>query len=87
MKVRAVVLRHPGVPVAIEEVELDPPRPTEVLVRVAAAGVCHSDVRHADGELGRSHAYTASDGEGGADGVGRRVGYRHDDHLEFAPFL
>ena len=29
-----------------------PPREDEVLVRVAAAGVCHSDVRLADGELG-----------------------------------
>jgi S-(hydroxymethyl)glutathione dehydrogenase / alcohol dehydrogenase len=50
--VRAVVLRQPGLPVAVEEVELDPPKAAEVLVRVAAAGVCHSDVRLADGELG-----------------------------------
>jgi S-(hydroxymethyl)glutathione dehydrogenase / alcohol dehydrogenase len=39
-------------PVRVEEVELDPPKAGEVLVRVAAAGVCHSDVRLADGELG-----------------------------------
>jgi len=51
--VRAVVLREPGRPVAVEEVELDPPKAHEVLVRVAAAGVCHSDVRLADGELGQ----------------------------------
>jgi S-(hydroxymethyl)glutathione dehydrogenase/alcohol dehydrogenase len=49
---RAAVLRHPTQPVATEEVELDPPKADEVLVRVAAAGVCHSDVRYADGELG-----------------------------------
>jgi S-(hydroxymethyl)glutathione dehydrogenase/alcohol dehydrogenase len=49
---RAAVLREPGRPVAIEEVELDPPSAGEVLVRVAAAGVCHSDVRLAAGELG-----------------------------------
>jgi alcohol dehydrogenase len=52
MLVRAAVLREPGLPVTVEEVELDPPRAREVLVRVAAAGVCHSDVRLADGELG-----------------------------------
>ena len=52
MRVRAAVLHEPGHPVGIEEVELDPPKPGEVLVRVAAAGVCHSDVRLADGELG-----------------------------------
>jgi S-(hydroxymethyl)glutathione dehydrogenase / alcohol dehydrogenase len=49
---RAVVLRHPRQAVAVEEVELDPPKEQEVRVRVAAAGVCHSDVRLADGELG-----------------------------------
>ena len=52
MRIRAAVLRHPSQPVAIEEVELDPPKAEEVLVRVAAAGVCHSDVRYADGDLG-----------------------------------
>lgn len=49
---RAVVLREPRRPVRVEEVELAPPRAEEVLVRIAAAGVCHSDVRLADGELG-----------------------------------
>jgi S-(hydroxymethyl)glutathione dehydrogenase/alcohol dehydrogenase len=52
MIVRAAVLHRPGQPVTVEEVELDPPKAGEVLVRVAAAGVCHSDVRFADGELG-----------------------------------
>ncbi len=52
MRIRAAVLRHPGVPVASEEVELADPRAGEVLVRVAAAGVCHSDVHLADGSLG-----------------------------------
>jgi S-(hydroxymethyl)glutathione dehydrogenase/alcohol dehydrogenase len=49
--IRAAVLRAPG-EVRVEDVELDPPRPGEVLVRVAAAGVCHSDVHLADGALG-----------------------------------
>ncbi len=52
MRIRAAVLREPGRPVTVEEVELDPPQANEVLVRVAAAGVCHSDVRLADGALG-----------------------------------
>lgn len=52
MKIKAAVLRQPGEAVAVEDVELDPPKAGEVLVRVAAAGVCHSDVRYADGELG-----------------------------------
>jgi S-(hydroxymethyl)glutathione dehydrogenase/alcohol dehydrogenase len=49
--IRAAVLREPG-DVRVEEVVLDPPGPGEVLVQVAAAGVCHSDVHLADGSLG-----------------------------------
>ena len=52
LAVRAAVLREPGRPIEIETVRLDPPRAGEVQVRVAAAGVCHSDVHLADGVLG-----------------------------------
>jgi Zn-dependent alcohol dehydrogenase len=52
IEIRAVVLREPGRPVATETVVLAPPRRGEVLVRVVAAGVCHSDVHLADGRLG-----------------------------------
>jgi len=52
MRITAAVLHEPGRPLTIEEVELAAPREDEVLVRVAAAGVCHSDIRLADGELG-----------------------------------
>lgn len=51
MTIQAVVLREPG-DVRVEEVELDPPQAGEVLVKVAAAGVCHSDVHFANGALG-----------------------------------
>ena len=43
MKVKAAVFREPGTPFAIETLDLAPPGAGEVLVRVAAAGVCHSD--------------------------------------------
>src|SRR5450755_4569536 len=52
LTMRACVLREPGRPVTVETVTLEPPRADEVLVRIVAAGVCHSDVRLADGELG-----------------------------------
>ena len=55
MRMRAAVLHRPDEPVTVEDVELDPPKAGEVLVRVVAAGVCHSDVRYADGELGEGH--------------------------------
>ena len=43
MKCRAAVLRGVGEDWEIRQVELDPPRNGEVLVRMAVAGVCHSD--------------------------------------------
>ena len=57
MKTRAAVLREIGrrppfaesTPLTIEDVELDGPGPGEVLVRVVAAGLCHSDLSVADG--------------------------------------
>jgi NDMA-dependent alcohol dehydrogenase len=41
--VRAAVLRELEKPFAVEDVELGPPGPGEVEVRISAAGVCHSD--------------------------------------------
>ena len=42
MKVTAAVTREKG-KLAIETVELDPPKASEVLVRIVASGVCHTD--------------------------------------------
>jgi S-(hydroxymethyl)glutathione dehydrogenase/alcohol dehydrogenase len=41
--VRAAVLNAPKTPFSVEELELGPPKSGEVLVRMAATGVCHSD--------------------------------------------
>jgi S-(hydroxymethyl)glutathione dehydrogenase / alcohol dehydrogenase len=75
MRIRAAVLRHPGTPVEVEDVELDRPKANEVLVRVAAAGVCHSDVRHADGDLGPGKwpAVMGHEGAGVVEAVGAEV--------------
>jgi NDMA-dependent alcohol dehydrogenase len=43
MQVRAAVFYEPHVPFSVETLDLAPPQAGEVLVRVAAAGVCHSD--------------------------------------------
>lgn len=47
---RAAVLWSQGDPLSVEEVELSPPGPGEVLVEVKAAGVCHSDLHPARGD-------------------------------------
>jgi S-(hydroxymethyl)glutathione dehydrogenase/alcohol dehydrogenase len=44
MRVQAVVVHDSGGGPALEDVELDPPGPGEVLVRVAASGICGSDL-------------------------------------------
>ena len=43
MKVRAAVAWEPGRPLEIEEVELAEPRDGEVLIKMIATGVCHTD--------------------------------------------
>jgi alcohol dehydrogenase (nicotinoprotein) len=43
MKTRAAVLRKGGTPWEITEVDLDEPKAGEVLIRMEAAGLCHSD--------------------------------------------
>ena len=51
MKTRAAVLRDMGKDWEIIELELDPPREGEVLVRFAAAGLCHSDDHLRTGDI------------------------------------
>ena len=61
MKCRAAILRTTGAekpyaesqPLSIEEIELDPPGPNEVLVKIAGAGVCHSDLSVINGSRAR----------------------------------
>ena len=50
MKMRAAVVRELN-QLTVEEVILDPPKAGEVLVRMKAAGVCHSDLHTMRGEL------------------------------------
>ena len=47
---RAAVMREVGLPLGIEDVEIAEPGPGEVLVKMAATGVCHSDLHALKGE-------------------------------------
>jgi len=75
MQVRAAVLREPGRPPAVEAIELDGPRRGEVLVRVVAAGVCHTDLHLAEGKLGtgRTPMVLGHEGAGVVEAVGEGV--------------
>ena len=50
MKIKAAILWEQGQPLSIEDADLDPPGPGEVLVEIKAAGVCHSDLHPARGD-------------------------------------
>ncbi len=47
---KAAVVRSFGKPLTIEEVAIPTPGPGEVLVRIVATGVCHTDLHAADGD-------------------------------------
>ena len=51
MKCQGAVLRGVGEDWEIQEITLDPPREGEVLVKMAVAGICHSDDHFATGDM------------------------------------
>ena len=52
-----VVSRRAGEPTRLEEINLDPPGPGEVLVRILASGVCHTDLLYKTGKVGNDFPY------------------------------
>lgn len=64
MKIRAAVVKKAGLPFEIETLDLAPPREKEVLVKISAAGICHSDWHIRTGET--EHPLPAAVGHEGA---------------------
>jgi S-(hydroxymethyl)glutathione dehydrogenase/alcohol dehydrogenase len=64
MKIRAAVLEEFGAPLVVQEVELAEPRAGEVLVRLEACGVCHTDLYTASGADPSGYAPTVLGHEG-----------------------
>jgi S-(hydroxymethyl)glutathione dehydrogenase/alcohol dehydrogenase len=90
MRVRAAVLEEFGRPLVVQDVELDEPRSGEALVRLAACGVCHTDLYTASGVDPTGYAPCVLGHEGA--GIVERVGdgvtsVRPGDHVItlFAP--
>lgn len=74
MKVRAAVLERTGAALDVTELELEGPREGEVLVRLAASGVCHSDLNAIDGTAETPcPAVLGHEGAGVVEAVGRGV--------------
>src|SRR5918999_4517149 len=72
MRIRAAVLEEFAKPLVVQDVELDGPGPGEVLVRLAACGVCHTDLYTASGADPSGYAPTVLGHEGA--GVVEAVG-------------
>ncbi|HTX02007.1 MAG TPA: zinc-binding dehydrogenase [Acidimicrobiales bacterium] len=71
---KAALLVEPGSPLEVGEVELEGPRAGEVLVRVEAAGICHSDYHYMAGDLRcRLPAVLGHEGAGIVEAVGPGV--------------
>ena len=51
VKTKAAILRARNTPWSVEEIELDPPKAGEVLVKIVASGMCHSDEHLVTGDL------------------------------------
>src|ERR1051326_7373298 len=72
MKIRAAVLEEFGRPLEVQELDLAEPKAGEVLVRLAACGVCHTDLYTASGADPSGYSPTVLGHEGA--GVVERVG-------------
>jgi S-(hydroxymethyl)glutathione dehydrogenase / alcohol dehydrogenase len=75
MQMRAAVLEEFGQPLAVQEVELADPKAGEVLVRLVACGVCHTDLYTASGAdpSGYAPAVLGHEGAGVVESVGPGV--------------
>ncbi|MGW9349681.1 S-(hydroxymethyl)glutathione dehydrogenase / alcohol dehydrogenase [Nocardiopsis flavescens] len=72
--VKAAVFSSPGTPPEIRDVVLPDPGPGRVRVRIAAAGVCHSDLSLSDGTLPQKWpAVLGHEGTGSVEAVGEGV--------------
>ncbi|MFM0046012.1 zinc-binding dehydrogenase [Paraburkholderia sediminicola] len=91
MKIRAAVLDQSGLPapyaqsrpLSVQTVDLAPPGPGEVLIRIAAAGICHSDLSIVDGVRPRPLPMVIGhEAAGIVEEVGANVGHlKKGDHV------
>src|SRR6478672_2803625 len=75
MRMRAAVLEQFGAPLAVQEIDLADPKAGEVLVRLVACGVCHTDMYTASGAdpSGYAPAVLGHEGAGVVEAVGDGV--------------
>ena len=85
MKTKAAVLWEVNAPWSVEEIELDAPGPGEVLVKIAASGMCHSDEHLTTGDLPFALPIVGGhEGAGVVEAIGEGVSWLSvGDHVVF----
>jgi aryl-alcohol dehydrogenase len=75
VRIRAAVLRRLGGPLTIESLEMEGPQEDEVLVRLVASGICHTDISYIDDwwEESEGPLVLGHEGAGVVERVGRQV--------------
>lgn len=74
MKIKAAIATAPHAPFEVREATLDEPRDDEILVRIVAVGLCHTDISARDGILPmRLPAVLGHEGAGVVEAVGSSV--------------
>jgi aryl-alcohol dehydrogenase len=82
-RIQAAVLRKRSGPLEIESLEMEGPRDEEVLVRLVASGVCHTDIDFIDGwSAGERAVVLGHEGAGVVEEVGHNVKrLKRGDHV------
>ena len=82
-KIQAAVLRKRGGPLKIESLEMEGPRDDEVLVRLVASGICHTDIDFCDDwDEADDAVVLGHEGAGVVEQVGKNVkSVRRGDHV------
>jgi len=82
VRIQAAVLPETASPIQVGDLELAAPRAGEVLVRLHASGVCHSDLNAIDGTSAtRCPAVLGHEGAGVVEAVGAGVEIRRGTHV------
>ena len=84
LTIRAAVLRRRGGPLEIETLEMEGPRDDEVLVRIVASGICHTDIRYIEDWYDESEGplVLGHEGAGIVERIGAKIkGLRQGDHV------
>ncbi len=79
--IRAAVLRQPGRALRIERLQMEGPRDNEILVRLVASGICHTDIDFCEGGFS-GPVILGHEGAGVVERTGKAVkGVKPGDHV------